>query len=118
MSPFPNSSKALLTFSSLLASPGWQAVEPERFATMNMRFETHEKRADELLENMREALSLPSGSELWDNSCAHQLLISEEHSTPTRCTRLRSAPMSGRFSGRSGAILHRHLEDMGVLVPG
>ena len=73
MSPFPNSSKALLTISSLFASPGWQAVERERFGNMNIRFETHEKRASELLENMREALSLPSGSELWD-SCAHQLL--------------------------------------------
>jgi hypothetical protein len=56
MPPFPNSSKALLTISSLFASTGWQAVERERFATMNMRFVTYEKRTDELLRNLREAL--------------------------------------------------------------
>jgi hypothetical protein len=72
MHPVPNSSKALLTISSLFAPPGWQAVERERFATVNMRFQTHEKHARELLEKMREALSLPPESEAWKNF-THQL---------------------------------------------
>jgi hypothetical protein len=72
MPPIPDSSKALLTISSLFASPRWQAVERERFAAMNMRFETHEKRASELVENICEVLLLPPKSELWADF-AHQL---------------------------------------------
>lgn len=65
MSPLPNFAKALLTTSSLFASPGWQAAERERFAAMNMRLETYEKRCSELLDNMRDALSLSPDSDLW-----------------------------------------------------
>ena len=69
MPAFPDAPKALLTLSSLFASPGWQAAERERFAASNLRLAAFKKRSSELVENIFAALSLPQPqqSELSDD---------------------------------------------------
>lgn len=80
MTSFPDAPKALLTLSSLFASPGWQASERERFAASSLRIATFEKRFSELVENVFEALSLPQPrqSELSDDFARQLFHFAEE----------------------------------------
>ena len=67
MTDFPDFPKTLLKFSSLFATPGWQAAERDRFAAIDMRSGRFTERTYQLLDNIREALSLPQDHELWSD---------------------------------------------------
>lgn len=78
MTSLPNASQTLLKVASLFDSPGWQAAERTRFASLDMRLEMLQRRGVQLIKILCEALSLSPDSPLW-NDFDHQLKYPAKH---------------------------------------
>ncbi|MDP2081358.1 hypothetical protein [Pseudotabrizicola sp.] len=75
MTSLPNASQTLLKVASLFDSPGWQAAERTRFATLDMRFETLRLRGADLVTIICDALSMSPNSPLWHDFALHVSLL-------------------------------------------
>lgn len=71
MKKIPNAARFTLAVASHFHSPEWQAAERRRFETYGLRIEKHLEASLELIDSVREALSLSGQEPVWHDA-AHQ----------------------------------------------